>query len=115
MGYKKMAYKRSNVSKKSNRKNSRRSSKRVQRGGDGQGREYAYGLPIQYFGGKLNRYFPAGSPELQSPDSSYGKTIATSFGKNVPELYAKNFVGPDLAPHHKTIGVSGIQTGGRRK
>ena len=110
-----MAYKRSNVSKKSNRKNSRRSSKRVQRGGDGQGREYAYGLPIQYFGGKLNRYFPAGSPELQSPDSSYGKTIATSFGKNVPELYAKNFVGPDLAPHHKTIGVSGIQTGGRRK
>ena len=60
-----MAYKRSNVSKKSNRKNSRRSSKRVQRGGDGQGREYAYGFPIQYFGGKLNRYFPFGNlPEL---------------------------------------------------
>merc|ERR1712093_742669 len=90
---------------------SKKRVKRVQKGGSGQGsRGHDVSLPIQFFGGKLNRYFPNGSPELATPNSAYGKTIATSFGKNVPELYSKNFVGPDLAPFHKNIGISGIQT-----
>ena len=73
--------------------------KRYQRGGDGQGNGgHDVGFPIQYFGGKLNRYFPTGSPELVPKNGAYGDTVATSFGKNVPSLYAKNMVGPNLAP-----------------
>ena len=83
-----------------------------QYGGDGQGsRGHGYSFPIQYFGGKLNRYFPAGSPQLVPKRNAYGETIATSFGKNVPSLYAKNMVGPNLAPFPDS---SGIQTGGKR-
>ena len=69
-------------------------------------------FPVQYFGGSLSRYYPEGSEELKVPDSSYGETIATSFGKSVPSLTEKNMVGPDLAAFPKP---SGIQTGGKRK
>ena len=81
-------------------------------GGDGQGsRGHGYSFPIQYFGGKLNRYFPTGSSELVPKNGAYGETIATSFGKNVPSLYSKNMVGPNLAPFPNS---SGIQTGGKK-
>merc|ERR1711918_94133 len=84
-----------------------------QSGGDGQGsRGHGYSFPIQYFGGKLDRYFPQGSPELVPKNGAYGETIATSFGKNVPSLYSKNMVGPNLAPFPNS---SGIQTGGRKR
>lgn len=89
------------------------SKKRQQQGGDGQGsRGHDVSFPIQYFGGKLNRYFPTGSPELVPKNGAYGETVATSFGKNVPSLYAKNMVGPNLAPFPNS---SGIQTGGKKK
>ena len=101
----------SSVGGKSTKKRSVK--KNYQKGGDGQGNGgHDVGFPIQYFGGKLNRYFPAGSPELVPKNGAYGETVATSFGKNVPSLYAKNMVGPNLAPFPNS---SGIQTGGKKK
>ena len=101
----------SSVGGKSTKKRS--AKKNYQKGGDGQGNGgHDVGFPIQYFGGKLNRYFPAGSPELVPKNGAYGETVATSFGKNVPSLYAKNMVGPNLAPFPNS---SGIQTGGKKK
>merc|ERR1711907_302819 len=83
-----------------------------QKGGDGQGpRGHGYSFPIQYFGGKLDRYFAQGSKELVPQAHAYGENIPTSFGKYVPSLYSKNMTGPNLAP---SPGSSGIQTGGRK-
>merc|ERR1712010_105454 len=83
-----------------------------QKGGDGQGpRGHGYSFPIQYFGGKLDRYFAQGSKQLVPQAHAYGENIPTSFGKYVPSLYAKNMTGPNLAP---SPGSSGIQTGGRK-
>merc|ERR1711934_533336 len=91
---------------------SKNNKKFKQYGGDGQGNGgHGYSFPIQYFGGKLDRYYQMGSPELVPKNNAYGETIATSFGKNVPSLYAKNMVGPNLAPFPDS---SGIQTGGKR-
>ena len=72
-------------------------------------------MPTQYFGKNLDRYFPEGDSRLESPDSAFGKTHAVSFGTTVPELEAKNMTGPDLAPHHRDLEHSSIQTGGKRK
>ena len=76
-------------------------------------------MPIQYFGGQLNRYFPAGSPQLNPLPSAYGKTIARSFGTTDPTLLKLNATSPNLGP----MGLGsrgenmscGIQTGGKRK
>lgn len=85
-----------------------------QRGGDGQGNQgHDVSMPIQYYGQKLNRYFPAGSSELNPPNSAYGKTIATSHGVTINGN--RQFVGPDLGPFNSSIGISGIQTGGGKK
>lgn len=73
-------------------------------------------MPIQYFGGELNRYFPAGSPELNPLPSAYGTTIARSFGTYDPRLLQLNAVAPNLGP----MGLGsygenmsyGVQTGG---
>ena len=84
---------------------------RKQRGGDGQGNQgHDVSMPIQFFGGKLDRYFPEGSPELIPPNSAYGPTIATSHGVSIPGN--NEFVGPDLAPFNSGVGISGLQTGG---
>ena len=95
-------------SKKSLRKN------RKQKGGDGQGNQgHDVSMPIQYFGGKLDRYFPEGSPQLVAPDSAYGPTIATSHGVSIPGN--SEFVGPDLGPFNAGLGISGLQTGGGKR
>lgn len=70
-------------------------------------------MPAQYFDKEMNNYFPEGSTELNPVDSAYGKTVATSHGVSMEGN--NKFVGPDLAPFHKTLGVSGIQTGGGNK
>ena len=90
------------------------SKKFKQQGGDGQGNQgHDVSMPIQYYGQKLNRYYPAGSSELDPPNSAYGKTIATSHGVTINGN--SQFVGPDLGPFNGSIGNSGIQTGGRKK
>ena len=95
-------------SKKNQRKN------RKQKGGDGQGNQgHDVSMPIQYFGGKLDRYFPEGSPQLVAPDSAYGPTIATSHGVSIPGN--SEFVGPDLGPFNAGLGISGLQTGGGKR
>ena len=76
-------------------------------------------MPIQYFGGQLNRYFPAGSPQLNPLPSAYGQTVARSFGTTDPTLLKLNATAPNLGP----MGLGsrgenlscGVQTGGRRK
>ena len=69
-------------------------------------------MPSQYFGhSAVNRYFPEGDANLESPDSAYGKTHAVSHGT----LIGNNMMGPDLAPHHRELEHSGILTGGSRK
>ena len=87
------------------------SKKYKQQGGDGQGNQgHDVSMPIQYYGQELNRYFPAGSSELNPPNSAYGKTIATSHGVTINGN--SQFVGPDLGPFNGSIGISGLQTGG---
>lgn len=76
-------------------------------------------MPIQYFGGQLNRYFPAGSPQLNPLPSAYGQTIAKSFGTTDPTLLKLNATSPNLGP----MGLGsrgenlscGVQTGGGKK
>ena len=76
-------------------------------------------MPIQYFGGQLNRYFPTGSPQLNPLPSAYGQTIAKSFGTTDPTLLKLNATSPNLGP----MGLGsrgenlscGVQTGGGRK
>ncbi len=102
--------------KLNNKKVYNKKSKKYQIAGSGQGNQgHDVSLPIQYFGQKLNRYFPTGSTELIPPTSSYGPIIATSHGVSIPGN--NQFVGPNLAPFNQAIGISGIQTGGikRRK
>lgn len=70
-------------------------------------------MPSQYFGSESNNHYATGSAELTPASSAYGKTVATSNGVSIPGN--NQLVGPDLAPFHKTIGVTGIQTGGSAK
>ena len=76
-------------------------------------------MPIQYFGGQLNRYFPEGSPQLNSLPSAYGRTIAKSFGTTDPTLLRNNATSPNLGPTglgSKGENLScGVQTGGASK
>lgn len=91
-----------------------KNKKMSQRGGDGQGNQgHDVSFPIQFYGKELNRYFPTGSPELIAPNSAYGPTIATNHGVSIPGN--NKFVGPDLGPFNKALGISGIQTGGKKK
>jgi len=75
-------------------------------------------MPIQYFGGELNRYFPEGSPYLKPLPNAYGPTIARSFGTSDKILTPYNLTSPNLAPFglgSRGENLScGIQTGGRR-
>jgi hypothetical protein len=76
-------------------------------------------MPIQYFGGQLNRYYPAGSPQLNPLPSAYGQTVARSFGTTEPTLLKLNATAPNLGP--MGLGSNGenmscgVQTGGGRK
>jgi len=100
---------------KSKRSSTRRVRRR-QRGGDGSGNQgHDVSFPIQFYGGKLDRYFPAGSSELKPMNSAYGPTHATSFGRTVDALSCKNMRGPDLGAYNDVLGVSGDQTGGVRR
>ena len=102
---------RKNTSRKNKRSNNS-SKKNKQTGG-------RVVMPIQYFGGQLNRYFPDGSPQLNPLPSAYGQTVARSFGTTDPTLLKLNATAPNLGP----MGLSsrgenlscGVQTGGGRK
>ena len=76
-------------------------------------------MPIQYFGGQLNRYFHAGSAELNSFPTSYGDTVSQSFGTSNNSLSKMNMTSPNFAPSGLSRNgdslSSGIQTGGRVK
>ena len=68
-------------------------------------------MPSQYFGNSVvNRYFPEGDANLESPPSAYGETHAVSHGTEI----GNNMMGPDLGPHHREIEHSGMLTGGKR-
>ena len=71
-------------------------------------------MPIQYFGGELNRYFPDGSKELIPAEGAYGPTVAKSFGTYDKTLTCgpMRSTAPNLAPFPNS---SGIQTGGKKK
>ena len=100
------------ILKNKSKKNKNTKNKRKQTGG-------RVLLPIQYFGGQLNRYFPAGSPQLNPLPSAYGQTVARSFGTTEPTLLKLNATAPNLGP--MGLGSNGenmscgVQTGGRRK
>ena len=97
--------------KSARRSRARRSRRtRTQRGGGGQ-----YGrtvMPIKYFGGDDSKAY--GAPCGRSSfDTSYGRSVPTSFGGSAPEL-GGGFRGPNLAPGGmgEAFAVTGIQTGG---
>lgn len=99
----------------SRRRVSNRRSRRskAQRGGGGQ-----YGrtvLPIKYFGGDDSKAYTA-SCGRTSFNTSYGRSVPTSFGGSASEL-GKAFRGPNLAPGGmgKAFEVTGIQTGGGKR
>merc|ERR1712100_843902 len=86
----------------------------LQRGGDGNHNIQSVSMPIQYFGGKLPRYFPAGSPQLQTGSGAYGPIVAKSFGTYDPSLTCGG--DPSTAPNLSAFpNSSGLQTGGARK
>ena len=93
------------------RSRARRSRRtRTQRGGGGQ-----YGrtvMPIKYFGGDDTKAYSAPCGRT-SFNTSYGRSVPTSFGGSAPEL-GGGFRGPNLAPGGmgEPFAVTGIQTGG---
>ena len=103
---------RKNKSRKNNsRKNkSRKNKKHI--GGE-------TSLPIQYFGGQINRYFPSGSSQLTPNNTAYGKTVARSFGTTDPTLLKLNATAPNLAPMGLSSNGKNLscdnQTGGKQK
>ena len=71
-------------------------------------------MPIKYFGGDDSKAY--GAPCGRSSfDTSYGRSVPTSFGGSAPEL-GGGFRGPNLAPGGmgEAFAVTGIQTGGGR-
>jgi hypothetical protein len=87
-----------------------RRTRTTQRGGGGQ-----YGrtvMPIKYFGGDDSKAYSAPCGR-SSFDTSYGRSLPTSFGGSAPEL-GGGFRGPSLAPGGmgEAFAVTGIQTGG---
>ena len=92
-----------------NNRKSKNGLKTKQKGGDGNHNIQSVGMPIQYYGGKLDRYFAEGSPQLETGDSAYGKINARSFGNFGNGKSDCGFTSPNLAPFPKS---SGIQTGG---
>merc|ERR1712178_435349 len=96
-------------------RNNRKSNnvlKAKQKGGDGNHNIQSVGMPIQYYGGRLDRYFAEGSPQLETGNSAYGKINARSFGNFGGGKSDCGFTSPNLAPFPKS---SGIQTGGKKK
>ena len=98
---------------KNKSKKLKKNKKYIKKGGDGAHNIQSVGMPTQYFGGDLPRYFPAGSTELQPGTSAYGDIVASSFGKYVPDLTcgATEATAPNLAPYPNATKV---QTGGKR-
>ena len=69
-------------------------------------------MPIKYYGGDDSKAY--GAPCGRSSfDTSYGRSVPTSFGGSAPEL-GGGFRGPNLAPGGmgEAFAVTGIQTGG---
>merc|ERR1711934_613772 len=95
-----------------NNRKSKSVLKAKQKGGDGNHNIQSVGMPIQYYGGKLDRYFADGSPQLETGNSAYGKINARSFGNFGDGKSDCGFTSPNLAPFPKS---SGIQTGGKKK
>merc|ERR1711934_202110 len=100
--------------KRSRKVNKSRKNYRYQMGGDGNHNIQSVGMPIQYFGGELARYFPEGSSELTPANGAYGPTVARSFGTYDKALTCgpSRSTAPNLAPYPYS---SGIQTGGKRR
>ena len=67
----------------------KKKKKYIKKGGDGAHNIQSVGMPTQYFGGDLPRYFPAGSKELQPGTSAYGDIVASSFAleRNYPNPF----------------------------
>ena len=82
---------------------------RTQRGGGQYGRTV---MPIKYFGGDDSKAYSAPCGRT-SFNTSYGRSVPTSFGGSAPEL-GGGFRGPNLAPGGmgEAFAVTGIQTGG---
>lgn len=70
-------------------------------------------FPAQYFNpdADIPKYYPAGSPELKLPASSYGPSSAVSYGRLTGPSYP-NMVGPNYGPAHHKHSSTNIQTGG---
>ena len=95
-------------------KKSKKKSRKSKKGGDGNHNIQSVGMPIQYFGGDVTKYYPSGSPELQPGTGAYGPIVAKSFGTYDPTLTCGNdsSTAPNLSPYPNSTG---IQTGGNRK
>ena len=91
-----------------------KSLKKNYKGGDGNHNIQSVGMPIQYFGGDVTKYYPTGSPELQPGSGAYGPIIAKSFGTYDPSLTCGNdsSTAPQLSAYPNSTGV---QTGGFKK
>merc|ERR1712100_258713 len=98
---------------KNKSKKLKKNKKYIKKGGDGAHNIQSVSMPVQYFGGDLPRYYPAGSAELKAGSSAYGDIVASSFGKYVPDLTcgATEATAPNLAPYPNATKV---QTGGKR-
>jgi len=93
--------------KSKNNKRSKKSKSKNQKAG----MRGAIVLPGEYFGRNSGRYFEAGSAELQTRNSAYGRNVASSRGT----IVSHNTMGPDLGPS-APVGQnanSGIQVGGK--
>ena len=98
------------MARKSKTSKKNMNKRKMQKGGDGNRNIQSVSMPIQYFGGKLNRYFPAGSPELKTPKG----VVAKSFGTYDKSLTCASSpaTAPNLFPFP---GQTGLQTGGVKR
>merc|ERR1711907_588069 len=83
--------------------NNKKSVKRNQRGG-------RVSMPSEFFGKNSGSYYSKGSSQLIAPASAYGKTFTSR-----TQMAGKNMFGSDPGPFSKALGVTRMQTGGKRK
>jgi hypothetical protein len=95
-----------------NKRGGSRKMNTIKRGGNrkmNNKRGGAVRMPLEYFGGNSDKYFPSGDAALKDGSSAYGPFYSVSQGVASPD---GQMFGPNVGPYPNS---SCTQTGGRRR